>query len=310
MISIAMATYNGEKYLREQINSISKQTIQDFELIVCDDCSTDDTWNILLEYQSQDERIKCYRNEKNLGFVKNFEKAIGLCTGEYIALSDQDDIWLPEHLELLVNNIGDKALIAGNGEFFNSTGEQSLGRFFVTEDKLGYISNKPIDHLVTLCHRNLFQGSNTLFKKDLVEYILPIPEGIRFHDHWIPFVAATRNGVFFLPKKTLNYRRYSEAVTYKSDKSAIFVIFDKKFRNKKKKDRDARVLLLKAILEKNPNNNLVYKILQPAVKYYERLYSPAELLNLFYYMVNFKKMYLSRSIVLFTKELIKLLLCC
>lgn len=76
MISIAMATYNGEKYLREQIDSILNQTIQDFELIVCDDCSTDTTWNILLDYQSQDKRIKCYRNEENLGFKKNFEKAI------------------------------------------------------------------------------------------------------------------------------------------------------------------------------------------------------------------------------------------
>ena len=71
-----MATYNGEKYLREQIDSILSQTIRDFELIVCDDCSTDNTWDILQKYQSQDKRIKCYRNEENLGFKKNFEKAI------------------------------------------------------------------------------------------------------------------------------------------------------------------------------------------------------------------------------------------
>ena len=121
MISIAMATYNGEKYLREQIDSILNQTIQDFELIVCDDCSTDTTWNILQDYQSQDRRIKCYRNEENLGFKKNFEKAIGLCTGEYIALSDQDDIWLPEHLEKLVNIIGNADLACGTELLFSDT---------------------------------------------------------------------------------------------------------------------------------------------------------------------------------------------
>lgn len=122
MISIAMATYNGEKYLREQLDSILAQTIQDFELIVCDDCSTDSTVQILNEYVEKDSRIKVFVNAKNLGFRKNFEKAIGLCKGEYIALSDQDDIWMTEHLELLVDNIQNKDLIAGNSELIDSLG--------------------------------------------------------------------------------------------------------------------------------------------------------------------------------------------
>ena len=109
-----MATYNGEKYLREKIDSILSKTIQNYELIVCDDCSTDTTWNILLDYQVQDKRIKCYRNEKNLGFKKNFEKAIRLCTGEYIALSDQDDIWTEDHLQVLYEGIGENDLVGAN----------------------------------------------------------------------------------------------------------------------------------------------------------------------------------------------------
>lgn len=108
-----MATYNGEKYLREQIDSIFNQTVQDFELIVCDDCSTDTTWNILLDYQVQDKRIKCYRDEENLGFKKNFEKAIGLCTGEYIALSDQDDVWIGANVTICSGiTIGQGAVVA------------------------------------------------------------------------------------------------------------------------------------------------------------------------------------------------------
>lgn len=90
MISIAMTTYNGEKYLREQLDSILNQTFSDFELIICDDCSKDATVKILEEYSLKDKRVRYFVNEKNLGFKKNFEKAISLCSGEYVAFSDQD----------------------------------------------------------------------------------------------------------------------------------------------------------------------------------------------------------------------------
>jgi glycosyltransferase involved in cell wall biosynthesis len=76
MISIAMTTYNGEKFLKEQLDSILSQTYNDFELIICDDCSTDSTPVFLREYEKSDKRIKCFFNECNLGFLKNFEKAI------------------------------------------------------------------------------------------------------------------------------------------------------------------------------------------------------------------------------------------
>ena len=105
-VSIALATYNGEKYLREQLDSILSQSIQDFELVACDDCSTDSTLKILNEYAEKDFRVKVFTNEKNLGFKKNFEKAIFLCSGDYIALSDQDDIWTENHLQVLLENIG------------------------------------------------------------------------------------------------------------------------------------------------------------------------------------------------------------
>lgn len=138
MISIAMATYNGEKYLRKQIDSILDQTIQDFELIVCDDCSTDTTWNILLMYQLQDSRIKCYRNEENLGFKKNFEKAIGLCSGEYIALSDQDDIWTEKHLQVLVENLGERDLIGANA-FLCDKNAKPIGTDLLSCSKIDFL---------------------------------------------------------------------------------------------------------------------------------------------------------------------------
>jgi glycosyltransferase involved in cell wall biosynthesis len=92
MISLAMPTYNGERFLREQLDSIYNQTIVPDEVIVVDDCSTDGTISILEEYKKK-YGLKYWVNEKNLGYNKNFEKAISLCTGDYIALSDQDDVW-------------------------------------------------------------------------------------------------------------------------------------------------------------------------------------------------------------------------
>ena len=122
MISIAMATYNGEEILEKQLDSILLQTIQDFEIVVCDDQSKDSTWNILEQYAKRDKRFHIYRNEKNLGFKKNFEKAIGLTQGDYIALCDQDDIWYPRHLEILLNNIGNNMLCIGNCDMIDENG--------------------------------------------------------------------------------------------------------------------------------------------------------------------------------------------
>lgn len=209
MISIAMATYNGEKYLREQINSILNQTIQDFELMICDDCSSDNTWNILLEYQSQDKRIKCFRNEENLGFKKNFEKAIRLCSGEYIALSDQDDIWLPEHLEKLVNIIGDADIACGNAELIDGKGN-SMGLFLSETKELEVLySNEKLIYRI-LCNNGLFQGASMLISRDCIKntLILPIPEGIGYHDVWFTIFACLNKGFKYTYDIVTLYRQH------------------------------------------------------------------------------------------------------
>lgn len=98
-ISVAMTTFNGERYLREQLDSIYSQTRVPDEVVVVDDCSVDNTSTILQEYH-QSKGLTDFVNDKNLGVNKNFEKAISLCTGDYIAISDQDDIWFKNKLEL------------------------------------------------------------------------------------------------------------------------------------------------------------------------------------------------------------------
>jgi len=100
-ISVAMCTYHGERFLAQQLASIAKQTRPPDELVVCDDRSSDRTVEILRDFAaSVSHPVKIFENETNLGFVANFERAIQLCTGDLIALSDQDDIWYPERLEL------------------------------------------------------------------------------------------------------------------------------------------------------------------------------------------------------------------
>ena len=110
-----MATYNGEAFIREQMDSILAQSYKNIEVVACDDCSTDGTYEILQEYARKDGRVKCFQNAANLGFKKNFERAITLCSGEFIALSDQDDVWLKEKLEVQLKALKEEEASCGNG---------------------------------------------------------------------------------------------------------------------------------------------------------------------------------------------------
>jgi rRNA maturation RNase YbeY len=114
VISICLASYNGEKYIKEQIDSILEQSFEDFELIIQDDCSNDKTVEIVREYLKKDDRILLYENQKNLGYVKNFETLIKKANGDFIALCDQDDIWHRDKLKILIENIGKNSLIYSN----------------------------------------------------------------------------------------------------------------------------------------------------------------------------------------------------
>ena len=103
MISIAMTTYNGARFVESQINSILNQTIADIEIIICDDNSMDDCVEIIQKIQTRDTRVKLIQNKEKIGVVRNFEKAIAACQGSFIALCDQDDVWSPNKLEVQLN---------------------------------------------------------------------------------------------------------------------------------------------------------------------------------------------------------------
>lgn len=212
-ISIAMAVYNGEKYLREQIDSILNQTFADFELVVCDDCSNDGTWETLQEYLSKDSRLKIYKNDRNIGFKRNFERAISLCKGDFIALSDQDDVWESNHIELLYTNLNGKWLACGNSELVDEKGN-SLGFTLKEQEALDYIPDNDFDKLKSiLLFRNPYQGATMLFTKELVPFILPFPESVNYHDTWIASVACITGGLSYVDEVLLKYRRTKTSIT-------------------------------------------------------------------------------------------------
>jgi glycosyltransferase involved in cell wall biosynthesis len=210
MVSIALASYNGEKYIREQLDSILEQTYKNFELIICDDCSTDSTRDILIEYEQQDNRIHIFFNTANIGFKKNFEKAISLCKGEYIALSDQDDIWTNNHLEVLLEYKGSFQLVCSNSEHITYNGI-----------KTGHISqydaNKAFKDtdtsLFVLLFSNFVQGCTILIDRTILHQAFPIPDEVEWHDYWLAVIAAMNHSIIFINKITVLYRQHNNNVT-------------------------------------------------------------------------------------------------
>lgn len=207
LISIAMTTFNGQKFLIEQIDSLINQTYPNLEIIICDDNSTDQTLQILNQYKN--DNIKIFKNDKNLGFVKNFEKAILLCNGEYIALCDQDDIWMCDKIETLFNNIEDNLLICSGYSIIDENANKVKNILLKDIEKYDYKKYKDI-----LLMRNFVTGCTVLFKKDLLKKALPIPENV-YHDRWLGFFAARENKLKVFTKPLIFYRRHGLNVSQK-----------------------------------------------------------------------------------------------
>lgn len=203
LISVALCTYNGEKYIKEQLDSIVGQSYKKLEIIIVDDVSTDRTFEIVSAFSESDSRIKCYKNDVNLGFNKNFEKAITLTTGEYIAISDQDDVWLPDKLQLLLDHIKSNWLIFSNSGYMGNRNKGKLLKNF----KL------PVDYKWILL-RNFITGHTALLHRELLSLALPFPQK-GYYDWWLGFVAAYHHKITFLDEVLTYYRVHDESVIKK-----------------------------------------------------------------------------------------------
>ncbi|MCF8451563.1 MAG: glycosyltransferase family 2 protein [Pedobacter sp.] len=206
LVSIALCTYNGEAYLREQLDSIVNQSYPTIELIAVDDCSSDNTLNILQEYAANYPFVQVFENPKNLGYIRNFEKALGLCNGDFIALSDQDDIWDLKKIEKQVKAIGNHLLIYHDSEFVDQNG-QSLHRNMSDIMNL-YRGDQPEAFLFFNC----ISGHSVLMKKELRDELLPFPNAY-FHDWWMGYVATNLGSIDFINESLVKYRQHQKADT-------------------------------------------------------------------------------------------------
>lgn len=211
-VDILLATYNGEKYLREQIESILNQTYTNIKLIISDDCSKDNTRMILEEYAQKDNRIKLYFQEKNLGYVKNFEFLLKKVEDEYYMLSDQDDVWLQEKVEKSIECMkeNDADMVFGDLEVVDKdlkTIYKSFGDFMLLNNKIKkYINSYKVNYLY-----NCVTGCTILSKKKFIDNILPIPKESKYvaHDHWIALMISVHGGkLAYMPEKYIKYRQH------------------------------------------------------------------------------------------------------
>ncbi|HEY9601117.1 MAG TPA: glycosyltransferase family 2 protein [Allocoleopsis sp.] len=216
-VSVAMCTYNGERYLQEQLDSIATQTHLPDELIVCDDRSSDRTIEILQFFKSKVSfPVHLYINPDNLGTIKNFEKAISLCTGDIIVLSDQDDIWKPHKLETILQAFAKNAqagyvfsnadLIDDNSRSLGLKLWESLG----FQDSVLEAYNRQNEQVSILLKRNLVWGATMAFKASLKDAIMPISLFVYMHDAWIALVSSCTGfyGIA-LSEPLIDYRQHS-----------------------------------------------------------------------------------------------------
>lgn len=199
LVSVVMCTYNGEKFMRAQIGSILSQSWTHFELLIVDDVSTDHTVKILEEYSRKDNRVKYVVNERNLGYNKNFEKAILMASGDYVATSDQDDIWDASKIETMMNDWPEGSL------FVYSLSGSFTGNDFENRTDAPNVFYSDIDNVHKLVFNSPVHGHACMFKKELISCCLPFPEGI-FYDWWISMHAAS-TGIIGCVPITLTWHR-------------------------------------------------------------------------------------------------------
>ncbi|TLV00007.1 glycosyltransferase family 2 protein [Dyadobacter luticola] len=217
MVSVAMCTYNGAKYLPEQLKSIADQTVLVDELVVCDDRSKDDTIAIIQAFAATSKfPVHIHINEQNLGSTKNFEKCLSLCQGDIILLTDQDDRWRNDRVEKQVtylNQNPDIDAVFSDGMIMDDYSEP-VGKTMWQEiefDKNGqnrWKSGKPYEILYT---GFVVTGATMAIRKSCLERLVPFPTHVPdlIHDAWMAVVLSLQGKIDFIPEPLIYYRMHS-----------------------------------------------------------------------------------------------------
>ncbi len=221
MISVCMATYNGARFIREQIDSILPQLGTEDELIISDDGSTDGTLGILAKYAAADSRVRVLYHEKNPAYAKiknsrnfyyatdNFENALRQAKGDYIFLADQDDVWRNDKIQKIIGELQNFDLVMSNFSIIDENGQMTKEKFYANSP----ISKKLIKNIID----SNFLGSAMAFNRKALSNALPFPKNLLCHDLWIGCLNC-RNSVF-VDEPLHFYRRYNSNVSTTTGKS-------------------------------------------------------------------------------------------
>ena len=205
MISVAVVTYNGEKYIGEQLDSILSNLGPEDEVVVSDDDSRDNTVHLLEEYEKRDARIRCIRGPGR-GIIPNVEHVLRHCRGEYIFLSDQDDVWRPDKTDrvLEVFEKQNAMLVMHDARVMDGSCRQVLmpSFFAYRHSRKGAVKN-----IIKIS----YMGCCMAFRREVLDEVLPIPVDIQMHDQWIGVKCDLRyHKTVLLEKPLLCYRRHEE----------------------------------------------------------------------------------------------------
>lgn len=226
MVSVCIATYNGEKYIREQLFSIITQLSDNDEIIISDDLSTDNTINIIKSFN--DSRIKIYTNKKvNHHFLidystHNFENAIKNAKGDYIFLADQDDVWLPDKYNIILDSLKSSDIVVTNCK--------------VTDSKLNVIQESYFNyaHVGKGFWKNLYSNTHLgccmAFDRKILSKLLPFPQSGVGHDFWIAVFGGLFYSVLYIDRPFLLYRKHDNNVTPSGLKSKNSILFKLHYR--------------------------------------------------------------------------------
>lgn len=226
MISVAMTTYNGEKYIFKQLESILAQTVPVDEIIIFDDGSTDNTAQIIS--QLNNPKIKFFVNDHNVGYIKNFYKAISRCSGDFIFLSDQDDIWVSNKVEKMVRIMEDTGIdaLCTNFSLINADG-QEIDREFFPQNRFFRDIQGNVNLLISIefeyiVYGNIIQGATFCINKTVQKYYKELNNGLVYHDHQLLLIASKIGKAIFLNEPLIQYRIHSNnTIGLKKKKSKL-----------------------------------------------------------------------------------------
>lgn len=224
-LSVVLATFNGAKYVVKQIDSILNQSYPIVELIIVDDCSTDETVDIIKNYQQQFDNIVFKQNEKNLGAIGSFQEAVKLAHGDYIAFSDQDDIWelnkLEKQMTMLKDNIVDREIptLLFHDLTVIDPQDNILSKSFWKQMKF----SKAKFCFEKLLFGNVVTGCTCIINQKMKDSFLEVNiNKIMMHDHWFTLIAFSFGQVFYSHDQLIRYRNHPNSVTAK-DSTSFFL---------------------------------------------------------------------------------------